>query len=206
MATKRDLEAIEARRIEGARMLKRKVAQADVARELDVSRQAVSVSARQLAEVNGAVGKLKAKTLGRPKRLDASQCEALSRTLMAGALQAGFATEPWTVKRERAWVAREFGVEYSNTGCWELLRSVGFSPQKPEKRATQRNEEAIVDWKRKTWPGLKKKARRKERTIVFIDESGLSEKCPVTRTWSLKGHTPIIQQSFTWKQMSAIAD
>jgi transposase len=50
-----------------------------------------------------------------------------------------------------------------------------------------------------------KKARREARTIVFIDESGLSEKCPVTRTWAPKGHTPIIQQSFTWKQMSAIA-
>ncbi len=40
---------------------------------------------------------------------------------------------------------------------------------------------------------------------MFIDESGLSEKCPVTRTWGLRGHTPVIQQSFTWKQMSAIA-
>jgi transposase len=53
--------------------------------------------------------------------------------------------------------------------------------------------------------GAKKKSRREGRTIVFIDESGLSEKCPVTRTWGLKGHTPVIQQSFTWKQMSAIA-
>jgi transposase len=53
--------------------------------------------------------------------------------------------------------------------------------------------------------GAKKKSRREGRTIVFIDESGLSEKCPVTRTWALRGHTPIIQQSFTWKQMSAIA-
>ena len=51
----------------------------------------------------------------------------------------------------------------------------------------------------------KKNAVRQGRTIVFIDESGLSEKCPVTRTWGLRGHTPIIQQSFTWKQMSAIA-
>ena len=50
-----------------------------------------------------------------------------------------------------------------------------------------------------------KKARREQRTIVFIDESGLSEKCPVTRTWAPKGCTPIIQQSFTWKQMSAVA-
>jgi len=50
-----------------------------------------------------------------------------------------------------------------------------------------------------------KKARREGRTIVFIDESGLSEKCPVTKTWAPKGQTPVIQQSFTWKQMSAIA-
>jgi transposase len=53
--------------------------------------------------------------------------------------------------------------------------------------------------------GAKKNAKRQGRTIVFIDESGLSEKCPVTRTWGLRGHTPVIQQSFTWKQMSAIA-
>ena len=151
------------------------------------------------------LGKLKAKTLGRPKRLNAQQCESLSRMLVAGALQAGFPTELWTVKRVRALVAREFGVEYSNSGGWELLRSLGFSPQKPEKRATQRDEQAIVQWKRKTWPALKKKRRRERRTIVFIDESGLSEKCPVTRTWAPKGHTPIIQQSFTWKQMSAVA-
>ena len=157
MGTKRDLEAIEARRIAGARMLKRKVAQAVVARELGVSRQAVSVWARQLAEVNGAIGKLKAKTLGRPKRLDDEQCGSLSRMLVAGALHSGFPTELWTVKRVRAVVAREFGVKYSQSGCWELLRNLGFSPQKPEKRATQRNEDAILQWKRKTWPGLKKK-------------------------------------------------
>jgi len=138
-------------------MLKRNMAQADVARELGVSRQAVSVWARQLAEVSGAVGKLKAKTLGRPRRLDVEQREMLSRMLVAGALQAGFPTELWTVKRVRAVVAREFGVEYSQTGCWELLRKLGYSPQRPEKRATQRNEEAILAWKRKTWPGLKKK-------------------------------------------------
>lgn len=51
----------------------------------------------------------------------------------------------------------------------------------------------------------KQKAKREDHTIVFIDESGLSEKCPVTRTWAPRGQTPINQQSFTWKQMSAIA-
>lgn len=156
MAAKRDLVAIEARRIEGARLLKRKVAQAEVARRLGVSRQAVSVWARQLSEADGAVSKLKARTLGRPRWLDATQCAALSTALLKGALQAGFPTELWTVKRVRVLVRREFSVVYSNTGCWELLRSLGFSPQKPEKRALQRDEEAIATWKRKTWPALKK--------------------------------------------------
>src|SRR4029453_14438110 len=98
MGTKRDLEAIEARRLAGARMLKRKMSQSDVARELSVSRQTVHLWAKQLAEANGAVGKLKAKTLGRPKRLDAEQRNSLSRMLVGGALQAGFPTELWTIK------------------------------------------------------------------------------------------------------------
>jgi transposase len=156
MVTKRDLAAIEARRITGARLLKRKVPQAEVARRLEVSRQTVSVWARQLDAVNGAVGKLKAKPLGRPCRLDAKQCADLSALLLKGALQAGFPNELWTIKRVRAVVKREFGVAYSNTGCWELLHNLGFSPQKPEKRALQRDEEAIVRWKRHTWPALKK--------------------------------------------------
>lgn len=156
MATKRDLQAIEARRLEGARLLKRKVAQAKVAQRLSVSRQAVSDWARQLAAVNGAAGRLKAKVLGRPRWLAPDQCAELSSLLLKGALQAGFATELWTVKRVRVVIEREFGVKYSNTGCWALLHRLGFSPQKPEKRALQRDEEAIVRWKRQTWPALKK--------------------------------------------------
>lgn len=154
---KRDLQAMEARRIEGARLLKRKVPPAEVARRLEVSRQAVSVWARQLAEANGAVSRLKAKPLGRPPRLEPAQCERLRQMLLKGALAAGFPTELWTIKRVRALVKREFGVAYSNTGGWELLRSLGFSPQRPEKRALQRDEQAISAWKRKTWPALKKK-------------------------------------------------
>ncbi|MFZ5653277.1 MAG: winged helix-turn-helix domain-containing protein [Pseudomonadota bacterium] len=135
MARKRDLDAMEARRIEGARLLKRKVSQAEVARRLGVTRQAVSVWARALEQANGAVSKLKARPLGRPKQLDAGQCATLRGLLLKGALAAGFPTELWTVKRVRALIEREFGVTYSHTGGWELLRSLGFTPQKPEKQA-----------------------------------------------------------------------
>ena len=154
---KRDMQAIEARRLEGARLLKRKVPQAEVARRLGVTRQTVSDWAQQLAQANGAVGKLRARPLGRPKRLDAGQCQALCRMLVQGALAARFPTDLWTIKRVRALIEAEFGVRYSSTGGWELLRSLGFTPQKPERRAIQRDEQAIVRWKRKSWPALKKR-------------------------------------------------
>ncbi len=70
MGTMRDLEAIAERRLKGARLLKSGVLQAEVARRLEVSRQAVSVWAAELAEKKGAIGKLRAKPLGRPTRLD----------------------------------------------------------------------------------------------------------------------------------------
>lgn len=53
--------------------------------------------------------------------------------------------------------------------------------------------------------GVKKKARREGRTIVFVDESGLSERPSVVRTWAPVGQTPQLHFSFTWKQLSVIA-
>jgi transposase len=53
--------------------------------------------------------------------------------------------------------------------------------------------------------GAKKKSRREGRTIVFIDESGLSERPTRVKTWAPKGQTPILQYSFNWKQLSVIA-
>ncbi|GLQ89753.1 winged helix-turn-helix domain-containing protein [Dyella flagellata] len=148
--TKRNLAAIEARRLAGARMLKRQVPQADVARALGVSRQAVSQWARQLALVDGAIGKLKAKAPGRPARLDVTQREWLSCALIAGALQAGFPTQQWNVKRVRMLIARRFAIEYTNSGCWELLRSLGFSPRKLTPPVTRSRPNA---WRCRTIPG-----------------------------------------------------
>lgn len=52
---------------------------------------------------------------------------------------------------------------------------------------------------------VKKNAKKQGRVIVFVDESGLSEKPTRVRTWAPKGQTPVIQYSFNWKQLSVIA-
>ncbi len=104
---------------------------------------------------------LKCGELGRPRQLDAEQERGLGKVLMAGALAAGYPTELWTLPRIGKVISRQFGVEYSTGHLWHLLRRLGFSCQKPEKRAIQRNEPEIVRWKRHGWPALKKKPSEK---------------------------------------------
>src|SRR6476660_4424774 len=53
--------------------------------------------------------------------------------------------------------------------------------------------------------GAQKKATREGRIIIFIDESGISERPHRVSTWAPKGQTPVLQYSFTWKQLSAVA-
>jgi len=48
----------------------------------------------------------------------------------------------------------------------------------------------------------KKNAKIRRAWIVFLDESGISERPPVRRTWAPRGRTPILQHPFNWKKLS----
>jgi transposase len=56
-----------------------------------------------------------------------------------------------------ALIERHFGVKFGQTQIWRILGGLGFSVQKPERRAIERDEDAVQTWKRSTWPRLKKK-------------------------------------------------
>jgi transposase len=88
--------------------------------------------------------------------LSAADKRKLAKLLLKGAVANGFPTELWTLARVGQLIAREFGRQYSLVHVMRLLRELGFSCQKPEKRAIQRNEQAIADWRTKRWPALKK--------------------------------------------------
>jgi transposase len=156
MATKRykrDLKGLEARRRRAMRMLARGAMQADVARTCEVSRQTVSVWAQRLAKDRQA---WRRRPLGRPGAMDAAQRAKLSKLLLAGALASGFATEVWTLSRIAKLIEREFGHAFSTVHVWRMIRELGFSSQRPTGRALQRDEAAILAWKTKRWPALKK--------------------------------------------------
>ena len=83
--------------------------------------------------------------------------------------------------------------------------AVSEPSRRPVGKARERNEEAIRDWKCKRWPAIKKKARKQDRTIVFIDESGLSQKPHRCRTWAPRGETPLLEFNFNWQKLSVSA-
>lgn len=83
----------------------------------------------------------------------------LTTLLLDGATAQGYATELWTLARVAQVIEREFGVSYCTTGVWLLLGRLGWSCQKPERQARERNDAEIARWRRVTWPKLRKRRR-----------------------------------------------
>ena len=77
--------------------------------------------------------------------------------MLKGAQGAGFPTDLWTCPRITKLIRSRFGVHYEVSGVWRLLRALDWSPQKPERRAVERNEREIQRWVKKEWPRIKKK-------------------------------------------------
>jgi len=77
--------------------------------------------------------------------------------LLKGAQAAGFATDLWTCPRVAEHIQRTFGVGYHVDHVCRLLHGMNWSPQKPTRRAVERDEEGIAQWVRQVWPAIKKK-------------------------------------------------
>lgn len=133
---------------------------AQAAQAVGVARQTVYTWKAVLDE--GGIDALRAMpTRGRPARLDEGQLKALGRALLDKPTAHGFGTELWTLKRVGSLIERLYGVKFGQTQIWRILGGLGFSVQKPERRAIERDEAAVQQWKRKTWPALKKKPSNK---------------------------------------------
>ena len=94
---------------------------------------------------------------GRPSKLSKARKKTLVKILLEGPLESGYVTDVWTCRRVAEVIEREFGVEYHTDHVGRLLHALGFSPQKPERRALERDEKAIRRWVEKDWPRIKKK-------------------------------------------------
>jgi len=92
---------------------------------------------------------------GKP-RLSPSQKKKLVKVLLRGPQASGYLTDLWTCRRVAEVIERRFGVTYHPNAVWFVLRSLGWTCQKPERRARERDEKAIARWRRQDWPRIKK--------------------------------------------------
>lgn len=95
---------------------------------------------------------------GREPLLTARQKRDLLKLLEHGPIAAGYETEQWTCPRVAEQIEKHFAVQYHVGYVWRLLRSLGWTWQKPEQRARERNEQAILRWREEDWPRIKKGA------------------------------------------------
>jgi transposase len=157
---RRDFAALEQRRFEGLKLLRQGFNQSEVARRVKVCSQTVSRWANVVSQ-EGEKALRAAGRAGRKRRLDEKQRQRLVARLLEGPEKLGYETPLWTCERVAHLIEQECGVCYHAGHVWKLWRQLNGSPQRPAGRALERNEEAIGEWKRKTWPAIKKKPKKK---------------------------------------------
>ena len=89
---------------------------------------------------------------GRPPRLSGVQGRRLVGVLLKGALAAGYANQLWTTARVAEVIAKQFSVRYHRDHVGRLLHALGWSPQKPQKQALERNKADIRRFILEEWP------------------------------------------------------
>jgi len=168
---RRDFEGMERRRKRAARLFERGVPQAEVARQLDVSRQSVS---RWHADwqAGGTTALKGAGRAGRLARLSAAEVRRLDRVLRQGPRAHGYGTDVWTLARVAAVIAADTGVAYHRGHVWKLLRRMGWSRQRPARRAVERDDGAVAAWVAEAWPRLKRGPANAERGSSFKTSRG----------------------------------
>jgi len=98
---------------------------------------------------------------GRVARLSHKQRRQLVRLLLKGPTAHGYHTDLWTLARIAQVIYKRFGVRYAPSHVWRILTALGWSCQKPERRARERNEEAIARWRKKDWLRIKKSEKNR---------------------------------------------
>jgi transposase len=150
-------EQMAERRRTGGHLLRQgKLSQSEIARQLGVTRMAVSHWAKQIHQ--GGLRQLRQrKSTGCPPKLTAVQQKAMLRLLKRGARAAGFPTERWTLQRIQKTIEQEFQVVYHPNYVAALLHKLNWSFQVPLPRAKEQDEKLIRAWLTQDWPRIKKR-------------------------------------------------
>ena len=156
----------EARRWRAWELKEKGWKQSAIAAALGVTAGAVSQWMKRATE-GGPQALYSRRGRGPKSRLSAEQLARLPELLKKGAEHFGFRGEVWTQARVARVIERELGVQYHPRHMGRILKAINWSRQKPEKRASQRDEAAIERWRTEKWLAIKKKPHRKDERLCL---------------------------------------
>jgi transposase len=193
------------RRLRAAELFDRGVPNVLIADRLGVSDTAVDAWKARW-EVGGAQALRSRGRPGYPRLLDEAQVAALTDELDRGALAHGHEQDRWLLKWINDLIEDLFGVRFADpSGVWRLMRRIGYSHHRPGRRAIQRNEEAITQWREVTWPRIAERAQRTGAWIVCEDEAGAMLTQPIRGTWARRGKRVILHCSYGHQRKVSMA-
>jgi transposase len=141
---------------------------------------------------------------GRPRRLTPRQEQQVLRWVNGrDPRQYGMDFGLWTRHVVAELIERKFGIQLGVTAVGDLLAKLGLTPQKPLKRAYQRDPEAIEAWRRERFPAVARQAKASGGEVFFWDESGFRADAVHGKTWGMKGKTPVIERPGQRQSISA---
>ena len=159
------------------------------------------------AEARGGEAVLKAhKAGGPPCKLSPKQKQQV-RTWICGKdpRQYGFDFGLWTRRIVAELIRQRMGMALGLTAVGRLLAGLQITPQKPLRRAYERDPAAVEKWQREDYPRLRQRAKRRGADVFFRDEAGVRSDAPLQRTWGAKGQTPVVATSGQRQSVNAIS-
>jgi len=185
--------------------------QTEAARTFRVSLRAVNkwIAIDKLGGLRALRRKTRGRRLGEG-RLTANQSQRIRRLIvdnMPDQLKLPFYL--WTRAAVAGLIEREVGATVSLTTVGRYLKAWGMSPQKPVRRAYERNDAAIAQWLSREYPRIAKAAKRENAAIYWGDEMGMRSDHVAGRSFAPLGRTPVVRatgQRFGANMISAITN
>lgn len=159
---------------------------------------------------NGGQKALQAKPIpGRPRKLSGGQMSWLASTVRRHTPQQyQFEFALWTLQLIGEVIHRRFGIRLSRSAVGRAMNALGFTPQRPLYRATQRDAVLVERWQREEFPAIAAEAKRVGATILFADEASIRSDYHAGTTWSVQGQTPVVDTTgrrFSVNMLSAVS-
>lgn len=203
MRTKGTAAELERRRLRAVQLVEQGESPAVVARILGVTRPSLHRWRRMARQGQGLAAK---PVPGAKRRLTDTQLQELEHLLDQGAPAHGFPNELWTSARVAQVIRQHFGVTYHPDYVRRLLlRRLGWTSHKPQRRDRERNDKEVERWKADEFPRILREAWQRKAHVAFLDESGFMLAPLVRRTLARRGQRVFLHCSSKHDRISAIS-